>query len=307
MDKHWKVIKVGTRKSSLARAQTAIVTEYIERSFEGFHTEAVALTTTGDRILDKKLDAIGGKGLFVKELDTALRSGATDLSVHSLKDMPGEIPEDLPIIGFSVREDARDVLVLPEGKKDYDYAAPIGSSSNRRILQLKEIYPEAEFKNIRGNVLTRLKKLDQGEYGALVLAAAGLKRLGLEGRISRYFSVEEMIPAAGQGILCIQGRAGEDYTYLKDFFNEDSRQCALCERAFVAHLNGSCALPIGAYARILDSHKMSIRGLYYDEETKVYKKMSLAGDRLYPEALGILLAEKLKEECRRVVSGKERL
>lgn len=307
MDKHLKVVKIGTRKSRLARAQTAIVAEYIEEHCEDYCTEMVGLVTAGDRILDKRLDKIGGKGLFVKELDMALKSGVTDLSVHSLKDMPMEIAEELPIIGFSEREDARDVLVLPEGKREYDDSAPIGSSSNRRILQLRELYPKAEFKNIRGNVMTRLEKLDRGEYGALVLAAAGLKRLGLERRISRYFSAEEMIPAAGQGILCVQGRAGEDHSYLKGFFDERSRQCALCERAFVEHLNGSCALPIGAYAEILDDCQMSIRGLYYDEETKIYCKMYLAGDRSQPEALGILLAEKLKEKCRKVVFGRERL
>lgn len=307
LDSCRKIIKVGTRKSRLAYAQTAIVTEYIEKHIDGICTETVPLVTSGDKILDRKLYAIGGKGLFVKELDIALKNGTTDLSVHSLKDMPVELPKELPIIGFSEREDARDVLVLPGGKAEYDYSAPIGSSSNRRILQIKEIYPGAEVKNVRGNVLTRLKKLDSGEYGALVLAAAGLKRLGLEGRISRYFSTEEMIPAAGQGILCVQGRAGEDYSYLKDFFDEEAKQCALCERAFVRYLNGNCALPVGAYSEILDEERMSIKGLYYDEETGIYRKMSLTGERAQPEKLGILLAKKLKEQCKESALRKEEL
>lgn len=292
-----KIIKIGTRKSALACRQAEIIADYIETSCEGYSTHLVTLVTAGDRILDKKLDAIGGKGLFVKELDNALRDGVTDLSVHSLKDMPAEIPEDLPVIGFSAREDARDVLVLPKGKTEYDCSGPIGCSSNRRALQLKELYPDAEIKNIRGNVLTRLKKLDGGEYGALVLAAAGLLRLGLAGRINRYFSPEEMIPAAGQGILCVQGRENKDYGYLNGFFDEEARQCALCERAFIAYLNGSCALPIGAYAEILDGSRMRLRGLYYDDETKIYRKMSLAGERAYPERLGHTLAEKLKKAC----------
>lgn len=292
-----KIIKIGTRKSALACRQADIIADYIESSCEGYSTQLVTLVTTGDRILDKKLDAVGGKGLFVKELDAALRAGMTDLSVHSLKDMPAEVPEDLPVIGFSAREDARDVLVLPEGKAEYDYSAPIGCSSNRRALQLKELYPDAEIKNIRGNVLTRLGKLDGGEYGALVLAAAGLIRLGLAGRINRYFSPEEMIPAAGQGILCVQGRQNKDYGYLCGFFDEEARQCAVCERAFVAYLNGSCALPIGAYAEVLDGERLSLRGLYYDDKTKIYRKMSLAGKRENPEGLGMALARELKKAC----------
>ena len=192
-------IRIGTRKSRLACIQADIVAEYIRLHCKGYEAELVKLTTTGDKILSKKLDEIGQKGLFVKELDSALMEGITDLSVHSLKDMPMEIPKELPIIGVSGREDARDVLVLPEGVREYDYRGPIGCSSNRRILQLNELYPKVRIKTVRGNVLTRLNKLDSGEYGALVLAAAGLKRLGLGGRISRYFSVEEMVPAAGQG------------------------------------------------------------------------------------------------------------
>lgn len=292
-----KIIKIGTRKSSLACRQAEIVADYIENACKGYGARLVTLVTTGDKILDRKLDAIGGKGLFVKELDIALRNKVTDLSVHSLKDVPMEVPKDLPMIGFSAREDVRDVLVLPKGKSGYDYGAPIGCSSNRRALQLKELYPDAEVKNIRGNVLTRLEKLDGGEYGALVLAAAGLKRLGLSGRISRYFSPEEMVPAAGQGILCIQGRAGEDNTFLQGFFDEEARQCALCERAFVAYLNGSCALPIGACAEIIDERRMRLLGLYFDEETKIYRKMGLTGERKNPEELGTALARELKRAC----------
>lgn len=297
MEREKKVIKIGTRKSVLARRQADIIADYIENNCEGYGTQLVTLVTEGDRILDKKLDAIGGKGLFVKELDIALRNGVTDLSVHSLKDMPMEVPGDLPMIGFSVREDVRDVLVLPEGKTEYDGKMPIGCSSNRRALQIKELYPGVEVKNIRGNVLTRLEKLDDGEYGALVLAAAGLKRLGLAGRINRYFSPEEMLPAAGQGILCVQSRKDEDTSFLQGFFNEESRQCALCERAFVAYLNGSCALPIGAYAKIFDEKYLCLRGLYYDDETKIYRKMSLTGEREHPKRLGRALAEKLKKAC----------
>lgn len=290
-----KTIRIGTRKSWLACIQAEQVADYIERHCEGYQAELVKLVTTGDRILSKRLDEIGGKGLFVKELDIALLNGDTDLSVHSLKDMPMEIEEKLPIVGFSRREDARDVLVLPKGVKEYDRRAPIGCSSSRRILQLKELYPKAGIRTVRGNVLTRLEKLDRGEYGALVLAAAGLIRLGLAERISRYFSVEEMIPAAGQGILGIQGRVGEEYDFLNGFFDEEAKTCALSERAFMTCLGGGCSLPIGVYAEILDEKQMRIRGLYYNDEKHRYKKLCITGDRNQPEALGAALAKELKE------------
>ena len=161
--KSMKKIRIGTRKSRLACIQAEMLADYIEGHCKGYRAELVKVVTTGDRILSKRLDEIGQKGLFVKELDAFLMKGQTDLSVHSLKDMPTEIAPELPVIGYSRREDARDVLVLPKGKTAYDYRAPIGCSSNRRRLQLKEIYPDAEVKSIRGNVLTRVVKLEEGE------------------------------------------------------------------------------------------------------------------------------------------------
>lgn len=287
-------IRIGTRKSRLACIQAQMLADYIETHCEGYQAELVKVMTTGDKLLSKSLDEIGGKGLFVKELDTFLLEGHTDLSVHSLKDMPMEIVPKLSIIGYSRREDARDVLVLPEGVKEYDYRGPIGCSSNRRKLQLRDIYPKALVKTVRGNVLTRLEKLDGGEYGALVLAAAGLKRLGLAGRISRYFSTQEMVPAAGQGILCVQGRAGEDYGFLQGFFDADARECAAAERAYMTYLNGGCSLPIGVCAEILDGKRMQVRGLYYSEESGGYGQMCLSGERGQAETLGISLAQELK-------------
>ncbi len=299
-----KIIRIGTRKSRLACIQAEQVAEYIREHCEGYRAELVTVVTTGDKNLEKRLDEIGSKGVFVKELDVALQEGVTDLSVHSLKDMPMEAADGIPIIGFSKREDARDVLVLPEGAADYDYRAPIGSSSNRRILQLGELYPKAEIKTVRGNVLTRLEKLDRGEYGALVLAAAGLKRLGLESRISRYFSIEEMVPAAGQGILCVQGRSDEAYDFLQGFFDPAAEICARSERAFMAYLNGGCSLPIGVYAEILDEKRMRVHGLYYNDENGVCKKMCMEGDRSRPEALGIALAKELKAASRQISHNK---
>lgn len=291
-----KKIRIGTRKSRLACIQAEMLADYIETHCGGYEAELVTVMTTGDRILSKKLDEIGGKGLFVKELDTFLLDGQTDLSVHSLKDMPMEISPEIPVIGLSKREDARDVLVLPRGTAEYDGRAPIGCSSNRRILQLKNLYPDAEIKTIRGNVLTRLEKLDSGEYGALVLAAAGLIRLGLAGRISRYFTTEEIVPAAGQGIVCVQGRAGEDYGFLQGFFDEEARQCAACERAYMRYLNGGCSLPIGVYAKIVDERRMKVWGLYYNEKSGGYGKLCVSGERSEAEELGVLLAKKLKRQ-----------
>lgn len=290
-----KTICIGSRESRLAVIQSEMVMEYIKKACPNREVSLLTMKTTGDKILDRTLDKIGGKGLFVKELDRALLEKRSDLSVHSLKDMPMETPKELPIVAFSKREDPRDVLVLPEGKKEIDFTKPLGCSSQRRILQLKEIFPPAKFQSVRGNVITRLRKLDEGEYGGLILAAAGLKRLGLEERISRYFEPEEMIPAAGQGILAVQGREGEEYSYLEGFADREGTWAALCERAFVRYLDGGCSSPVAAHARIQEN-RIQLLGLYYDEKTGNYKKGSMEGSVEEAEELGICLAEKLKKE-----------
>ncbi|MCI7812525.1 MAG: hydroxymethylbilane synthase [Lachnospiraceae bacterium] len=289
-------IRIGSRESKLAVIQSEMVMEAIHRCHPEIELELITMKTTGDLILDKTLDKIGGKGLFVKELDKALAQKRSDLSVHSLKDMPMEVPEELPIIGFSKREDPRDVLVLPKGQHTRDEKLPIGCASQRRILQLREIFPDAVFCPVRGNVLTRLRKLDDGEYGALVLAAAGLKRLGLEERISRYFEPEEMIPAAGQGILAMQGRKGEDYSYLDGICDENGKYAALCERAFVQTLNGGCSSPIAAYAKI-EEDEITLMGLYYEEATGRYKKGTMTGKCAQAREIGCRLAESLRKRC----------
>lgn len=286
-------ITIGTRESLLALVQSEIVKTYIENQCPHAEVGLLKIKTTGDKILDRTLDKIGGKGLFVKELDRALLERKSDLSVHSLKDLPMEVSEELPVLAFSRREDPRDVLVLPEGVSELDVSKPIGSSSLRRVLQVKELYPDAEFKSVRGNVQTRLRKLDSGEYSALVLAAAGLKRLGLEGRISRYFEPEEVIPSAGQGILAVQGRAGEDYGYLDGYADAEGTCAALCERAFVRELDGGCSSPIAAHARIKEG-QIHLLGLYYEEETGIYRKGEKTGAVEEAEQLGRELARTLK-------------
>ena len=292
-------ICVGSRESRLAVIQSEMVMAYLKEKCPKDAITLLTMKTTGDKILDRTLDKVGGKGLFVKELDRALLDGRTDLSVHSLKDMPMEIPEKLPIIAYSRREDPRDVLVLPQGAREVDFQKPIGCSSLRRILQLRKLFPQASFASVRGNVLTRLSKLDAGQYGALVLAAAGLKRLGLEDRISRYFSVDEILPAAGQGILAVQGKTGEDYGYLKDYDDPEARVAAEAERAFVRTLNGGCSSPVAAHARVRQD-MLSLTGLYYNEQSEKWKKGTLCGSVKEAEDLGIRLAGQLKEEVDRL-------
>ena len=287
-------IRIGSRESALAVIQSQMVMDAIARTVPDAELELVTMKTTGDRILDKTLDQIGGKGLFVKELDQALRDGRADFTVHSLKDMPMEVPEDLPLAAFSKREDPRDVLVLPEGVTELDPAKPIGCSSRRRQLQLKELFPDMDIRPVRGNVQTRLKKLQDGEFSALVLAAAGLKRLGLEDRISRYFSPEEMLPAAGQGILAVQTRQGVDTACLAAVHDPDAACCALAERAFVRALDGGCSSPVAAYA-VAEGETLTLTGLYVSPDETVVRKDSLSGPRTAAETLGETLADKLKK------------
>ena len=291
-------ICVGSRESRLAVIQSQMVIDYIREHHPQTETELLTMKTTGDMILDRTLDQVGGKGLFVKELDRALLEGRSDLSVHSLKDMPMEVPEELPLIAFSKREDPRDVLVLPKGADSWDRSRPVGCSSLRRMLQLAQLYPEVTFQTVRGNVLTRLRKLDEGEYGALILAAAGLKRLGLEQRISRYFEPEEMIPAAGQGILAIQGRKNEDYSCLEGFGDRDAACAAKAERAFVTELNGGCSSPVAAHA-IVEGERSRLLGLYYNDKTKGWLKGSGEAALDEAEKLGKGLAQQLREEYMR--------
>lgn len=288
-----KKVVIGSRKSRLAVIQTKKVTEYIQKKHPELEIAIVTLETTGDRRLDITLDKIGGKGLFVKELDRALLERKIDLSVHSLKDMPMEESASLPIVAFSLREDVRDVLVLPKGKKDWNEKGVIGCSSFRRRIQGQRLFPEAEFRSIRGNVLTRLEKLEEGGYDALILAAAGLKRLGLEERIYRYFSTDEILPAAGQGILAVQGRRDEDYSFLEGYGSRETACIARGERAFVRCLDGGCSSPVAAYGE-MNHGRLVLKGLYYIERTDDFVIDSKEGEPAEAERLGIALAEEMR-------------
>ena len=290
-------LRIGSRESRLAVIQSRMVMEAIAKAEPAAELELVTMKTTGDKILDKTLDKIGGKGLFVRELDQALRDGRADFTVHSLKDMPMEVPEDLPLAAFSSREDPRDVLVLPEGVTELDVSKPIGCSSRRRQLQLKLLFPDMDIQPVRGNVQTRLAKLEAGQFSALVLAAAGLKRLGLEGRISRYFTTEEILPAAGQGILVVQTRRGMDTQCLRLVQDEKTACCAKAERAFVRALDGGCSSPVAAHA-VVEGEKLTLTGFYVSEDERIQRKGSISGGVTEAETLGSTLARILKEgEC----------
>lgn len=283
-------IVIGSRESRLAVIQSEMVQSYLKEHYPQTEVNILTMKTTGDKILNAALDTVGGKGLFVKELDHALADKRSDISVHSLKDVPMVLPEELPLIAFSHREDPRDVLVLPEGKTEIDFSKPIGCSSKRRMVQFKQLYPQAQFAIIRGNVQTRLRRLDEGEFSATLLAAAGLKRLGLENRISRYFSPEEIVPAAGQGILAVQGRKGEDYSWMDSYNDREAQACALAERAFVRSLGGGCTEPIAAYASV-EGDILHLRALYQDEDLQKVYTGTIDGNVKNPEQAGKKLAE----------------
>lgn len=283
-----ETIRVGSRDSKLAVIQSEIIIKKINERFPEIKTELVTMKTTGDRILDKSLDKVGGKGLFVKELDIALLEGRVDITVHSLKDMPVEENTELPVIAYSKRATPFDALVLPKEIGRADFLSAVGCSSGRRALQLKSIFPSAEIKPIRGNVPSRLEKLDRGEYSALILAAAGLERLGLSDRISREFSAEEILPAAGQGIIAVSCRRG--FEFLKEISDFEGEACAKAERAFIKRLGGGCFSPAAAFCEV-KGERLYIRGLNVKDGKAV--KAEIWGDIDEGERLGAYLAERL--------------
>lgn len=283
------MIRVGSRDSRLAIVQAEEVCRTLG------DCELITMKTTGDMVLDKTLDQVGGKGLFVKELDRALADGRVDLTVHSLKDVPMEQPDGLPLVAFTRRADARDALVLPESCA-WDKTKPIGCASARRQVQLKVLFPDIDVQPVRGNVQSRLAKLDSGAFGALVLAAAGLHRLGLENRISRYFSPDEIIPAAGQGILAVQGRAGEFEKAARLVDDADARDCASAERSFIKTLGGGCFAPVAAYAEVQDD-TLHLRGLYVTADETHMVRGAVTGRRAEAVSLGRTLALQLKHQA----------
>jgi hydroxymethylbilane synthase len=290
-----RIIRIGSRDSVLAMKQAKIVIDVVKKNDFSIEFELVKIKTTGDKLLDKNLDTVGGKGLFIKELEKALSDLCIDIAVHSYKDMPGEETDGLPVVALSERESPFDALVLPQESDGIDKIKPVGSSSIRRTIQFLKLYEGLEVKPIRGNVTSRLSKLDNGEYGALLLAQAGLNRLQLQNRISRVFTVDEMTPSASQGILAVQGRKGEDYSYLASFHNRESDIVSKAERRFIRALGGGCLSPAAVYAR-LHNNEILITGMYVYADGSV-EKGKISGDIEKSEQLGETLAIRLKEKA----------
>lgn len=291
-----RIIRVGSRESKLAVIQSEMVIDAIRASDPSVQVELVTMKTTGDKILDRTLDKVGGKGLFVKELDRALLAGEVDLTVHSMKDLPAQLDEKLPLVAVSSRETPYDVLVLPEGCTEWDQTRPVGCASARRAVQIQKLFPHITVKPVRGNIQTRLRKLDSGEYGALVLAQAGLHRLGLDDRIHHIFTPEEILPSACQGILAVQARKDFDREILQQFHDADAWDCAMAERAFIRALDGGCSSPVAAFAQLMDADTMKLTGLYVTEDRKHSRIETITCPRSDGAACAASLALRMKSE-----------
>ena len=265
-------IVIATRESRLALWQAEHVKGLLQA--RGHTVRLLGLTTRGDQILDRSLSKVGGKGLFIKELETALEQGRADIAVHSLKDVPMELPEGFTLGAVLEREDARDALVCPNHARlaDLPHGAIVGTSSLRRLVLLKEQFrrlgrTDLRIEPLRGNLDTRLAKLDDGRYQAIVLAAAGLKRLGLAQRIRQLFEPQDMLPAAGQGALGIEWRRGRDdlAAQLAPLAHRRTALATAAERAVSRSLGGSCSMPLAAHARWGDADWLQLHAAWGDE------------------------------------------
>ncbi|MCT4562997.1 MAG: hydroxymethylbilane synthase [Maledivibacter sp.] len=270
-----KEIIIGSRASKLALTQTNIVINELKKHYPQIDFKIKEIKTIGDKILDKTLDKIGGKGLFVKEIEAALLKGDIDIAVHSMKDVPSEFPENLEISAITKREDARDVLITKENNCFYELkeGAVIGTSSLRRGAQLRGLRADVKIVPVRGNVQTRINKIDEMNLDGVILAAAGLNRLGLEDSISGAFDTHEIVPAVGQGALGIETRKND--FFIKDVVSKiNHKHTAItinAERTFMRILNGGCHVPIGAYA-FIEGEKLKMIGLVAEiDGSKVIK------------------------------------
>jgi hydroxymethylbilane synthase len=289
-------VRIGTRGSQLALRQAEEIAAGLRRAWPRIEVELVPIRTSGDRLATAHLAEVGGKGLFVQEIDEALREGRVDLAVHSLKDLPGERPRDLVLAAFPRREDPRDVLVgaTPITMDALPTGARVGTSSLRRSVQLLARRPDVAAMPIRGNVDTRLRKLRQGEYDALVLAAAGLRRLGLLDATATLLEPDEMLPAVGQGTLGVETRAddGEILALAEPLTDRETRAATLAERAFLEAVGGTCTTPLAAYARRAGKHLKLDAFVATPDGARVMRDGEV-GDPEAPEALGRRLAARL--------------
>ncbi|EHV2409836.1 hydroxymethylbilane synthase [Vibrio cholerae] len=289
-------IRIATRQSPLALWQANYVKDALMAAHPGLQVELVTMVTRGDVILDTPLAKVGGKGLFVKELEIAMLEGRADLAVHSMKDVPVDFPDGLGLVTICEREDPRDAFVSNTYAKieDLPSGAIVGTCSLRRQCQLKAARPDLVIKELRGNVGTRLSKLDAGEYDAIILAAAGLKRLELESRIRSFIEPEQSLPAVGQGAVGIECRVDDQRVraLLAPLNHADTADRVRCERAMNLTLQGGCQVPIGSYA-LLEGNHIWLRALVGEPDGSQIVRGEIRGPRTQAEQLGITLAEQL--------------
>ncbi len=290
-------IRIATRKSELALWQANHVASMLTQLSDIENVELIPLSTKGDRVLDTSLQKIGGKGLFTKELETAMVRGNADIAVHSIKDMPVEMPDEFCIAAVLKRESPFDALISKKNHKlrELETGSIIGSSSLRRKAQILSIRPDLKIKDLRGNVDTRLDKLDSGEFDAIVLARAGMERLGLSGRITETFSTKDMLPAAAQGVIgieCLSDRS-DLISLLDDLTDIESKQTTLAERSCNKALHATCQSPIGSYA-VIEDNKCKLEVVIATPDGSKIIRESMTGDIKETVNLGKSLANHLK-------------
>ena len=296
MPKMPRTIRIATRKSPLALWQAEHVASALRAAHPGLAVEVVGMSTQGDKILDTPLAKIGGKGLFVKELEQGLLENLADVAVHSMKDVPVDLPAGLEIAAIMVREDPRDALVSDhvEAIADLPDGARVGTSSLRRQCQLAARRPDLRILPLRGNVNTRLRKLDEGEFDAIVLASAGLKRLGFQARIRALLSIDESLPAIGQGAIGIECRSDDADTHalLVPLHHPDTAACVEAERALNRRLHGGCQVPIAGHATLHNGY-LTVRGLVGEPDGSRVLRDEVRGAVAGAGALGEALAGRL--------------
>ena len=294
-----RTIRIGTRGSALALFQANWVKDQLIQLDPSLTVQIQVIKTKGDKILDVPLAKVGGKGLFVKEIEEALLSGAVDLAVHSMKDMPAELPKGLCIGAVPERETPNDVLIASKHTRlaDLPSSAKVGTSSLRRSSQLLALKPAVEIVPLRGNIDTRIKKLHAGEMDAIILAAAGVKRLNLEQHITELIDTHSILPAVGQGALCIETREADERieTVVSRLNHHATRVAVMGERAFLHRLEGGCQVPIAAFG-VLENQELSLTGLVANLNGTSVLKDTITGNENEAKHIGIELAERLLEK-----------
>ncbi len=296
---------IGSRGSRLALQQAKTIQARLQSFSPHAEIHIEIIKTTGDRLKSAPLSVIGGQGVFTKELEEALLDERIDIAVHSLKDLPTILPHGLHIAAITQREDSRDALVLPahvSQQRSHQTSlaslsknAVVGTSSLRRSSQLKHLHPHLEIKELRGNVDTRLAKLDRGDYDAIILAAAGLRRIGLTNRITSYIPIEEILPAVGQGALAVETRTEDQRTnnFTQPLNDEPTELACAAERALLRSLGGGCQLPIAAHAFITNMNRLQLHGMVANRSGEIVIRDVVEGAANEPRALGETLAEQL--------------